>query len=363
MQPSRSKVAATAVFQRLIAADVVRQHAELVAFLWGQRDTLLSEDPADLKVVEGIDRRLHVNLDAMRIAGKAVWPFLLEQYEAFPEKGELFAFAWMALELKDRERIAQSVQFGLASRDDALGFVGALAWRRPEDIGPLVRKWISGQDGFERYLAVSACAEHGVDPKQLLGRLVRDPDARVRASSLRLAGKLGRADLVGEMQDGLDADDGKIRLWAAWALTELGSGHLARTELRKVAVAGGPEALTALRAALKAGPDKEVRAWMGGLMKSPISAPLAVRGVGMLGDRSALAWLIEQMRVPMLATSASAAFLELFPEAHREDDLFTTDLGKAGQLFVDHFGDESVVIPLSDKIEGWARLKGALSGV
>jgi len=361
MQASRSKVAATAVFQRLIAADVVRQHAELVAFLWGQRDTLLSEDAADLKVVEGIDRRLHVNLDAMRIAGKAAWPFLMEQYEAFPEKGELFAFAWMALELKDRERIAQSVQFGQASKDDALGFVGALACRRPEDIGPLVREWISGQDGFKRYLAVSACAEHGVDPKRLLARLVQDADARVRASSLRLAGRLGRTDLVHEMENALDADDERVRLWAAWALTELGSGQLARAELRRVAVAGGPEALTALRAAIKAGPDKDVRTWMGGLMKSRESASLAVRGAGMLGDRSALAWLIQQMRVPMLAISASAAFLELFPEARHEDDFFTADPDKAGQLFVEYFGDDSATIPLADKIEAWAKSKGMLS--
>lgn len=361
MRASVSKKRAMAAFQPLIAAEVVRQHAELAAFLWGQRDTLASEDAADIKVIEGIDHRLHVNLDGMRIAGKAVWPFLLEQYESFPEKGELFAFAWMALESKDPGRITQSIEFGQASKDGALGLIGALAWQRPEAIGPLVREWISEQNAFKRYLAVSACAEHGVDPKQLLGRLVRDTDAGVRASSLRLAGKLRRADLVHEALNGLDADDEKVRLWAAWALTEFGSGDMARAELRRLASAGGPEALIALRAAIKAGPDKEVRVWMGGMMKSLKTAPLAVRGIGMLSDRSVLAWLIQQMRVPMLATSAAAAFLELFPEAHREDDLFTRDHGVAGQIFAEYFGDESAKIPLADKIEAWATSSGRLS--
>lgn len=359
MQTSGSR--AMTAFQPLIAVDVVRQHAELAAFLWGQRDTLASEDPADMKVIQGIDHRLRINLDGMRIAGSAVWPFLLRQYEDFPQKGELFAFAWMALELRDRRRIAQAVEYGRASQDDASGFIGALAWRQPEDIGPLVREWISAQDAFNRYLAVSACTEHGVDPKQLLGRLVRDADARVRASSLRLAGRLRRTDLARETRDGLDADDEQVRLWAAWALTELGSGDLARAELRTIAAAGGPEALIAMRAAVKAGPDREVRAWMGDLMRSPKSAPLAVRGIGMLGDRSALAWLIQQMRVPMLAPAAARAFLELFPEAHREDDLFTTDHSEAGHIFAEYFGEENATLPLADKIEAWARSIGELS--
>ncbi|MER8528442.1 MULTISPECIES: HEAT repeat domain-containing protein [unclassified Mesorhizobium] len=346
---------------RRIVPDVVRQHAEKGAFFWAQRDTLMEDDPPDLDVVAGVDRRLEANLDGLRIAGPAAWPFVIAAYEDFSEKGELFLFGWMAIEQNDGRRVAEAVEFGRQSQDDARGLVGALAWHQPGTIALLVRDWIGAPDAFKRFLGVSACLGHGVDPKQMLGRLVRDPDARVRAASLRLAGKLKRADIVNELTGALNDADERARFWAAWALTELGSGDLASPELRKVAVGGGADALTALRAAVKAAPDKEIRAWMGGLLKSPKTVPLAVRGAGMLGDRTLLHWLVHQMRTPALAPAAGAAFLELFPEA-READLFTTEPSQAGRAFEDHFGDDVAKVPFADKVKDWGAALELLSG-
>ncbi|MGI6853621.1 HEAT repeat domain-containing protein [Mesorhizobium sp. 1B3] len=340
--------------------DIVRQHAEEAAFFWAQRDMLMTEDPPDVEVVAGIDKRLEANLDGLRIAGPAAWPFIVAAYEDFPEKGELFLFTWMAIEQADKERIAEAVEFGRAFSGDACGLVGALAWHRAETIGPLVREWIGAADAFKRFLGVSACIEHGVDPKQLLVRLVRDPDARARAAGLRLAGKLNRTDVIEELAAALQDTDEKARFWAAWALTELGSGDLATPELRRVAAANGPEALTALRAAIKASPDKHVRAWMGGLLKTPETASIAVRGAGMLGDKTILQWLIHQMRNPVLAPAAGAALLELFPEA-RDADLFTTEPSQIGQAFEEHFGDAMMRVPFADKVKEWARHYGHIS--
>ncbi|MGX9179710.1 HEAT repeat domain-containing protein [Mesorhizobium sp. BHbdii] len=346
--------------ERRVVPDVVRQHAEQAAFFWAQRYTLMQDDPPDLDVVAGVDRRLEANLDGLRIAGPAAWQFVVAAYEDFPEKGELFLYGWMAIEQNDGRRIAEAVEFGRQCEDDARGLVGALAWHKPGTIAPLVRGWIGAPDALKRFLGVSACLGHGVDPKQMLARLVRDPDTRVRATSLRLAGKLKRADLVNELTAGLNDAEEITRFWAAWALTELGSGDLASRELRKVAVAGGPDALTALRAAVKAAPDKEVRTWMGALLRSPETAPLAVRGAGMLGDRTILHWLVHQMRNPALAVAAGAALMELFPEA-RGADLFTTEPSQAGKVFEDHFGGDVAKVPFADKVKDWMRGKQLLT--
>ncbi|TIO09547.1 MAG: hypothetical protein E5X89_16375 [Mesorhizobium sp.] len=346
--------------ERPIVPDVVRQHVEQAAFFWAQRDTLMMDDPPDLHVVAGVDRRLEANLDGLRIAGPAAWPFVVAAHEDFPEKGELFLYAWMAIEQNDGLHVSKVVELGRQSEDNARGLVGALAWHKPGTIAAEVRDWIGAQDAFKRFLGVSACLEHGVDPKQMLARLVRDRDARVRAVSLRLAGKLRRADLAKELRAALEDGEDQPRFWAAWALAELGSGDLAIPELRKVAVAGGPDAMTALRAAVRAAPDKDVRAWMGGLLKSPETAPLAVRGAGMLGDRTLLHWLIHQMRNPALAAAAGSALLELFPEA-READLFTTEPSQVGQDFEDHFGDEVAKVPFADKVKAWGNAGGWLA--
>lgn len=346
--------------QRPAVADIVRQHAEQAAFFWAQRDTLMLDDPPDLDVVAGVDRRLEANLDGLRIAGPTAWPFVVAAHEDFPEKGELFLYAWMAIEQNDSHRLAEAVELGRQS-DDARGLVGALAWHKPQTIAAEVRDWIGAQDAFKRFLGVSACLRHGVDPKQMLARLIRDPDPGVRAASLRLAGKLRRTDLVNELRAALEDSEEQPRFWAAWALTELGSGDLASPELRKVAVGDGPDAMTALRAAVKAAPDKDVRTWMGGLLKSPETAPLAVRGAGMLGDRTVLHWLIHQMRTPALAPAAGAAFLELFPEA-RAADLFTSEPSQVSTAFEDHFGDNVARVPFADKVKDWGAASQLLSG-
>ncbi|RWP24103.1 MAG: hypothetical protein EOR01_05545 [Mesorhizobium sp.] len=341
--------------QHRIVSHVVRQHVEQAAFFWAQRDTLLEDDPPDLDVVAGVDKRLEANLDGLRIAGPSAWPFIVAAYEDFPEKGELFLFGWMAIELNDSRRIAEVVELGRHSEDDACGLVGALAWHQPAIIAPLVRDWVGTPDAFKRYLGVSACNEHLVDAKQMLGRLVRDPDARVRATSLRLAGKLERADLVNELVASLKDADEHVRFWAAWALNEFGSGDLASPELRKVAVGGGPDALTALRAAVRAAPDKDVRAWMGGLLRSPETAPLAVRGAGMLGDRTILHWLVHQMRQPALAAAAGAAFRELFPEARKDDTLFSVEPDVLGDAFAQYFDDVPPSLPVANRVKDWAK--------
>ena len=346
-----------------IAVEVVRQHAELVAFLWEQRDNWLAEDPPDAKVVAEIDERLEVNLDGLRIAGVAAWPFVIEQHKNFPEKGELFAFAWMALELADGEKVAQAVEFGRLTSDDAKGLVGALAWHKPATIGPFVRNWVGHQDAFLRFLGLSCCIAHNVDPGAALSNSLKDRDSRVRAAALRLAGQLRRFDLARDVHAALDHADERVQLWASWALVELGSGDLTRQGLRKIAAAGGPDALMAMRAVAKTGPDKDVRAWLGGLMKTPQTAPLAVRGIGMLGDRSVLRWLIEQMKEPHLAVAACAAFLELFPEARDETKLFTVDPTGLGPAFAKHFEDNVVRLAVPDRVQAWQPANGgALQG-
>lgn len=342
----------------IILENIVGQHAEQAASLWAQRDSLALDDPPDLDAVSAIDDRLETSLDGIRVAGSGAWSCVLSLHEASPGKGELFVVSWTALEFGSTDHVARAVQIGRTAVDGPGGLLGALAWHAPRRIAPWVRTWIGARDPFMRFLGVSACIEHRVDPKQLLSLRLRDPDASVRAASLRLVGKLGRADLAAEVGNAAADEDPRVRFWAAWTLSELGSGDLAIPELRRAALQGDDNALSALRAAVKATPVKEVRSWIGSLYTMPQSASLGVRGAGMLGDRSILPWLIEQMDNPALAITAGASFLELFPEARQESDLFTTDPGEAGARFEQYFGDRAVRVPLAGKILEWGRRQG-----
>ncbi|AZN98823.1 hypothetical protein EJ066_17645 [Mesorhizobium sp. M9A.F.Ca.ET.002.03.1.2] len=342
----------------IIIENIIGQHAEQAASLWAQRDSLVLDDPPDLEAGAAIDHRLEISLDGLRVAGTGAWPCVIALYEAFPGKGELFVVSWTAIEFENTDYVAQAVEIGRNAIEGPGGLLGALAWHTPRQIAPWVRAWIDARDPFKRFLGVSACIEHSVDPKLLLPLRLRDPDASVRAASLRLVAKLGRADLAAEVRNAGADEDPQVRFWAAWALSELGSGDLALPELRRAAMQGDDNTLNALRAAVKATPVKEARSWIGSLYSLPQTAFLGVRAAGMLGDRSILPWLIDQMDNPALAVTAGASFLELFPEARQESDLFTNDPGEAGPRFEQFFGDRAERVPLAGKILEWGRRQG-----
>jgi uncharacterized protein (TIGR02270 family) len=341
---------AASATSRPIVAEIVKQHVEMAAFQWAQRDTLMEPDPPDMRAVRSVDQRLEANLDGLRIAGSAAWPLIESYFAEYGEKGELFLYAWFAIELDDTERVAKAVEFGRAA-ETPLGLFGALNWHRAGRIASYVRDWIGSHDGFRRLLAVSACLGHRVDPKRMLERLVRDPDARVRALAMRLAGALKRADLGDHVRAGLDAAEADVRFWSAWSLTEIGQGAMATSELKKVALGRGPDALTALRAIVNTGPEKDVRAWMGILMKSPKTSAVAVRGAGMFGDKSVRPWLIDRMAEPENCLAAASAFLELHGEVDDQGTLFEADDDVVLEKYGPPFAALGADIPAPAKFE------------
>lgn len=339
-----------------VANDALRQHVELAAFLWAQRDTLLNADPPDVQVAKSIGERLDVHLDALRIAGAAAWPFAIEQWADFPDKGELFACVWLAIELEDEKGLNESIEFFRAERSAAYGFVGALEIHRADKIARWVRQWVPHEDTVRRQLAAHAIDVHKMDPGKTLLYLLKDSGAETRSIGLRLTARFRRIELVEVVAALLDDRDAQVRFWAGIALAELGFGERARPDLEAVAASDDANALTALRTLIKTTQPQEVRSWLGGLMRA--ENPMAVRAVGMLNDKTYLNWLVDRMREPAMAIAAGAAFLELFPDAAQEDDLFTIDPAEAGLEFVHRFEYGDQRIPLADRVMEWAKAAG-----
>lgn len=177
---------------RRIVPEVVREHAETAAFQWAQRDTLAAEDPPDLEAIAHVDARLEAHLDALRIAGAAAWPFVIEAFETYPEKGELFVTAFLALETGDARRLEQAAAFARIADGGARGLCGAFEWLPPQVTREVVRGWIDTEEPVKCTAALAALAAHRVDPGTRLPRLLQHGDESVRAAAGKLAALLGR---------------------------------------------------------------------------------------------------------------------------------------------------------------------------
>ncbi|RWB67170.1 hypothetical protein [Mesorhizobium sp.] len=77
-----------------VLENIVRQHAEMAAFLWNIYDWHLlnpDENPdMDVERLVRLIERLEAHLDGLRVAGDVGKRIAEERYREFPEAGELF---------------------------------------------------------------------------------------------------------------------------------------------------------------------------------------------------------------------------------------------------------------------------------
>ncbi|RWO63254.1 hypothetical protein [Mesorhizobium sp.] len=83
-----------------VLRDIVRQHAEMAAFLWTIYDQHLlhpDENPEMDEVrLARLVERLEAHLDGLRVAGDLGHKIAQQRYEEFPEAGELFVLRMLA---------------------------------------------------------------------------------------------------------------------------------------------------------------------------------------------------------------------------------------------------------------------------
>lgn len=339
-----------------IVEDVVRAHAEGAAFAWAQFSLTMLGDPKDEAVVQQRRDETEAHLDGLRIAGKAAWPFLIDQLELYSERGEAFAAATMAFEQADMRRLRQVM--GLALNEEGrIGLRGAVAWIAPDLAASHVREWLDSPDATLRWLAAAAFADRHADPGPRLERLLSDPDDSVRELACVAAARAGRRDAIPQMRALLDETRPDLERAAAFALLDLGSAaDDSLTTLLRRAVLADVNRVENLRMLVRVSPREDIRTWFTALLENADTAPIAVRGAGMLGDKSIAPWLVEKMREPALADAAGRAFLDLFPEARSDwDDLTSLHPQEHGPAFVEAFGDEMEVLPVAGKVRDFLR--------
>jgi uncharacterized protein (TIGR02270 family) len=156
-------------------------------------------------------------------------------------------------------------------------------------------------------VGLAASAVHRQHPKRALEPALSYADPGLKSRALRIVGELGLVDLLPVVRRNLANDNLDCRFWAAWSSALLSPEGEAIHYLQAIAESPSPYNLRALQISLRRLPLASALSWQKSLAQNAKKLRLAVLAVGIIGDPVNVPWLIEQMKVPLLARPAGEA--------------------------------------------------------
>jgi uncharacterized protein (TIGR02270 family) len=293
---------------QLIVRAVVLQHADDAAVLHSIRTTLTTAAHVRLRHIRRFDDRVAAHLDGLSVAGEAAWP-IVDAALANPSPGALFTAAVGALECRSSERLNRLYALAEALPEIRRGLVAAFGWVEQRQLRGIVTGLLASPNPFLRWVGVSACAVHRVDPGAARDAALEGPASALRARALRAAGELGRRDLVPTCLSMLQADDPASRFWAPWSAVVLGDrSEAALAALKIMGETPGPYRSRAFRLALQTLEVSECHEWLRDIARDPENKRWLIQGSGVAGDPMYVPWLIKQMADDKSARIAGEAF-------------------------------------------------------
>lgn len=298
---------------------ILEQHAEEAAFLWLQRDAAVYQPHYDLEDLAELDERVEAHLDGLRLAGEAGWEVAKEAL-SWEEPGEVFCAAMLAFESVNKQRIETVLEVGLGQAELFRGLISALGWM-PFNQGNLLADLLEAPQAERRRLGIATCAVHRMNPGHYLDHAIVDKDISLRTRALRAVGELGRSDLLPQLRLQFQLDNEAARFWAAWSAALLGDRQHALEILKSFSLQPSPFQMRALQVLLRSLEVESSSNWLNVIGQNREWLRMVIIGIGIVGDPTPVAWLIQQMENPEMARVAGESFTFITGAALDDEDL------------------------------------------
>lgn len=351
-----------------VVVPVIEQHWSEWHFLAGTRETLVAASRLRLNGLLRNDDRLFANMDGVAFSDDFIRFELVPLVEGF---GECFMYAVLCLERKSLIELTRLVLLANASNAAERGLISAFGWVSAQTLQGLLPDFLKSHDPLQRRIALSACAMHRVDPGPPLDAAFTATDIPLRARAFRVAGDVGRLDLLPLLQAAAmrDSEPAGPRFWAARSAVMLGDRGVALSWLTTLAEGTGPFSDAAAELSLKAldlpAAHQHLRHCAAQIKPDTPAAAQArrrlIRRCGITGDPHLIPWLIAQMtdlRLTRLAgeafsmiTGADLAWLDLDRKPPAGVDFGPNDDPEDDNVAMDE--DDGLPWPDPDKVQAW----------
>ncbi len=338
---------------------IVSEHIEEASFLWLERSHAVHAPNYGPQQFADLDERLEAHIDGLRVAGDEGWK-LCEQQMITGEPEDLFPAAALAIESK-YERLDQIFAHVSESLEALPGLISAFGWVSDQFINGIDKELLESDFPLRRLVGIAVCSMHRKNLGANLDKFLADPSPSVHARALRIAGELGRTDVLNKCVQASKDDNPKISFWAAWAAVLLGDRDTALDVLMQDVMSQTLTAERALRLSLCAMDPHISQVFLQKLTQNSTHQRLHITGTGLSGDPQYIPWLLKQMEEPETARLAGEAFtlitgldinlgdfekegpedFEAGPTEEPEDEDIIPDL------------DTALPWPNTEKIEAW----------
>jgi uncharacterized protein (TIGR02270 family) len=201
---------------------------------------------------------------------------------------------------------------------------------------------------------------HGVDPGTALIGALNDRTGDVRAEAARVAGVLGRIDLMLFPPSTIE-EDTACRFWSTAAVVLHGNRGVSLDALTLIALEPGPNRLKAFRLALQAMTLDASHRILVGLVGDSEQERWLIYGSGIVGDPTYVPWLAGQMAKHETARLAGEAFSLITGvdlscnglEGPQPDDFARGPNDDPDDPSVDMHPDDGLPWPDPEKVKTW----------
>jgi uncharacterized protein (TIGR02270 family) len=310
--------------------------------------------------IRRFDDRIAAHLDGLSIAGDQAWRFCDELLET-ASAGAVFTAAVRTIEMRNKNRLGRLLSLTEALPDRRHGLISAFGWLEREHLVGIVSDLLSCEEPFSRMVGIAACSVHRVDPGPMLARLIQDVSSIARQRALRLIGEIGSHEALPVCLTALQEADRDCEFWAARSAVLLGTHSDALEFLIEIGLEPGPYRRYGFHLVLQALSVNSAHRLLQRLAEDSTQRGWLLKGSGIVGDPSYVAWLIKQMADLRDARLAGEAFSlivgvnlgEVGLESKRPDGFESGPNDDPSNTNVETDPDEGLPWPDVVKVEKW----------
>ncbi|MFB9241334.1 hypothetical protein IV454_07965 [Massilia antarctica] len=185
-----------------IIAPLIRRHAEDAAFYWALLDGSVITPRLSLDGLTRFGDMLDAHLEGLQVAGQDGLVPCLAALERWRKAAGAFVYAHQVFCLNEPVAMeALLVQVRARPEELLRGVISALAWRPPEQVASIVRRWTGADvEVIQQVAALRAAALLDANAVGLLGQPVEDflysSDAHICAAACRVAATVPHRPLL-----------------------------------------------------------------------------------------------------------------------------------------------------------------------